>query len=73
MVGVLPPSCALLGGSAIDARVALLRQHSANAERQRVLVLAVCLGLFFWFRALDQDGFPSAIQRTLSISCRIVS
>jgi len=42
MVGV-PPSCAQLGGFAISARVSLLRQHSANAKRQRVLVLALCL------------------------------
>jgi len=27
-----PPSCALLGGFAIGARVALLRQHNANAK-----------------------------------------
>jgi len=35
--------CALLGGFAIGARVALLWQHSANAKCQRVLVLALCL------------------------------
>ena len=39
----MPPSCALLGGFAIGARVALLWQHSANAKCQRVLVLALCL------------------------------
>ena len=38
----MPPTCVLLGGFAIGARVALLWQHSANA-RQRVLVLALCL------------------------------
>ena len=38
-----PPSCASLGGFAIRARVALLRQHSANAKCQRVLVLALGL------------------------------
>jgi len=32
----MPPSCALLGGLAIGARVALLWQHSANAKCQRV-------------------------------------
>ena len=42
MVGV-PSSCALLGGFAIGARVALLWQHSANAKCQRLLVLALCL------------------------------
>ena len=39
----MPPSCALLGGFVIGARVALLWQHSANAKCQRVLVLALCL------------------------------
>jgi len=42
----VPTSCALLGGFAIGARVSLLRQHRANAKRQRVLVLAVCLVRF---------------------------
>jgi len=42
MVGV-PPSCALLGGYVIGARVALLWQHSANTKCQRVLVLALYL------------------------------
>ena len=37
------PSCALLDGFAIGARVALLWQHSANTKCQRVLVLALCL------------------------------
>jgi len=37
------PSCALLGGFAIGARIALPWQHSANAKCQRVLVLALCL------------------------------
>jgi len=41
-VGV-PPSCAPLGGFAIRERIALLRQHSANAKCQRVLVLALGL------------------------------
>jgi len=41
MVGV-PPSCALLGGFAIGARVTLQWQHSANAKCQLVLVLALC-------------------------------
>jgi len=41
--GYAPPSCALLGGFAIGARVALLWQHSANAKCQRVLVLLVTL------------------------------
>ena len=40
------PSCALLGGFAIGARVSLLWQDSANAKCQRVLVLALCL--VFW-------------------------
>jgi len=37
------PSRALFGDFAIGARVALLWQHSANAKRQRVLVVAVRL------------------------------
>ena len=32
----MPPSCALLGGFTIGARVALLWQHNANAKCQRV-------------------------------------
>jgi len=32
----MPASCALLGGFAIGVRVALLRQHNANAQCQRV-------------------------------------
>ena len=39
----VPCSCALLGGSAIGAWVALLWQHSANAKCQRVLVLVLRL------------------------------
>ena len=39
------PSCALLAGFAIGARVALLWQHSANAKCQRVLVLPLYLVL----------------------------
>jgi len=31
-LGAMPPSCALLGGFAIGARVALLWQHNANAK-----------------------------------------
>jgi len=37
------PSCALLDGFEIGARVVLLWQHSANAKCQRVLVLALRL------------------------------
>ena len=32
----MTPSCAILGGFAIGARVALLWQHKANAKCQRV-------------------------------------
>jgi len=39
----VPCSCALLGGFAIGAWVALLCQHSANAKCERALVLALCL------------------------------
>jgi len=39
----LPRSCAVLGGSAIGARVSLLWQNSANAKCQPVLLLALCL------------------------------
>jgi len=43
------PSCALLGGFAIGARVSFLWQHSANAKCQLVLVLALCLVLcMYW-------------------------
>jgi len=33
----MPPSCALLGGFAIDARDALLWQHNANATKSELL------------------------------------
>jgi len=39
----VPPSCGLLDGLAIGARVSLLSHHSSNAKCQRVLVLALCL------------------------------
>jgi len=42
MAGV-SPSCALLGGFAIGAWVALLWQHSANAKCRRVHVLTLCM------------------------------
>jgi len=44
----MPPSCALLGGFAIGAQLALLWQHNANAKCQRVymLVLTLCLVSF---------------------------
>jgi len=41
MVGA-PRICALFGGFAIGARIALLWQHRANAKCQRVFVLALC-------------------------------
>jgi len=47
MVGVVP-SCALLGGFAIGARISLLWQHSANAKCQRVLVLVLFLVVVHW-------------------------
>jgi len=50
MVGVTP-SCALLGGFAIGARVALLWQHSANTKCQWVFVLTLCLVVNFWHLA----------------------
>jgi len=41
------PSCTLLGGFAIGARVALLWQHNANANvSEYMLVLALCLVFF---------------------------
>ena len=64
MVGV-PPSCALLGGFAIGARVSLLWQHSANAKCQRVLVLAVCLVIIFTITQ-KLDGTDSNKRRMYS-------
>ena len=54
------PSCALilLGGFAIGARVSLLRQHSANAKCQWVLVLALCL---VWLIRHNEDSKDSLI------------
>ena len=34
----MPPSCALLGGFAIGARVALLRQHYGNAWQSPAVI-----------------------------------
>jgi len=34
----MPPGCALLGGFAVGARIALLWQHNANAKCYRVLL-----------------------------------
>jgi len=39
----VPHHCALLGGFAVGAWVALLWQHSSNVKCQQVLVLALCL------------------------------
>ena len=47
----MPPSCALLGGLAIGARVALLWQHKANAKCY-MLVLALCLVCYTVLRSL---------------------
>jgi len=52
MVGTAP-SCALLGGFAIGARVSLLWQHSANAICQRVLAFALCLVLLKFMPTFD--------------------
>jgi len=61
MVGV-HPSCALLGGFAVGARVALLWQHSINAKCQRVLVLALCLVEF------AENSNNSAAERQYGVS-----
>jgi len=44
--GRVAPICAVLGGFAVDARVSLLWQHSANAKCQRVLCTRSMPGLF---------------------------
>ena len=51
-------SCALLAGFAIGARVALLWQHSANAKCQRMLVLAICQVIYYYYSVLA----ASAVQ-----------
>jgi len=56
----MPPSCALLGRFAIGARVSLLRQHSANTNCQRVLVLALFLG----FNGIRQVATTTQEQAT---------
>ena len=55
----MSPSCALLGGFAIGARVALLWQHNTNAKRQRVLVLALCLVVTATSRRKDQKAMTA--------------
>jgi len=42
----VPPSCALLGGFAIGARVSLLRQHSAEREMSASACTPLCLVIF---------------------------
>jgi len=49
----MPPSCALLGGFAIGARVALLWQHTRTLNvSEYMLVLDVCLVLLYWLFGL---------------------
>ena len=48
----MAPSCALLNGFAIGARVSLLRQH-LNAKCQRVLCTRCMPGLLFRLRLID--------------------
>ena len=45
----MPPSCALLGGFAIGARVALLWQHNANAKCYRVRACTLSMPSFLSF------------------------
>jgi len=56
----MPRNCALLGGFAISARVALLWEHSANTKCQRVLVLAPWL---VYFCAFDEVMFTCLVSR----------
>ena len=72
---MVPPSCALLGGFAISAHVALLCQHSANARCQRVFVLAVCLVCFCcvrfsFFSTTPRDWLGRTSQKR-SIPCQV--
>ena len=62
----MPPSCALLGGFAIGARVVLLWQHNANAKCWRVymLVLALCLVHYGFARGKYRD----VVLRTLHLT-----
>ena len=56
----MPPSCALLGEFAIGTQVSLLWQHSPNTKRQRVLVLALCLVVYFL--ALKLTHWPGPLR-----------
>jgi len=71
-----PPSCALLGGFAIGARVALLWQHSTNAKFQRVLVLGLCLVFVYQMHWIDPQisFFPSVgLCVCEQIGCRTIT
>jgi len=84
-----PPSCALLGGFAIGARVALLWQHSANAKYQRVLStywlyawfvnislirkLLRCIAAVARFGLLLQTGVAWSDCRSVGLSVTIVN
>jgi len=70
------PSCALLGGFAIGARVVLLWQRSANAQCQRVLVLALCLVDYIEYivgRTVCKKGSPYAIGPFSVLSSPVLS
>ena len=71
----MPPSCALLGGFVIGARVALLWQHSANAKCQRVLVLALCRVILVFIALCGAGAYRGAmkiaLRSDLAVVCRV--
>jgi len=56
----VPPSCALLGGFAIDARVALLWQHNANPSLRGVF--AHCWLVTGGWRGRSQNCAPHIVS-----------
>jgi len=64
----MPPSCALSGGFAIGARVALLWQHNANAT---MLASMLVLALFLFPLASSFYIFVKNLQRKIKYSRKI--
>jgi len=58
----MPPSCAVLGGFAIGARVALLWQHNANAK---------CLRVHACTRSMPTFALFWLMKRTLSLAAAL--
>jgi len=68
----MPPSCALLGGFPIGARVVLLWQHNAKASykyERDTLASALVLSLYAWLYGVAKNlGCRTPTFKTLWVS-----